>query len=218
MADEKILTTMRKRYQLLKALYEKTNHDPSVWIDDSELQKDVGLTPQEYTPMILELHSRGLVKCTHESATIDFPGIREVERLETNPDQRGSYFPSINVMFVGQISHSQIQQGSHHSTQSMQLTQNDFNSLLPFLIRLEQNLGALQLSGETERQARADIATVQTQATAPRPNHTIVKESLKSLRTILEGAIGNAVGTGVAALATPLLQQLIEYGGKFFGS
>jgi len=213
MPDEKILAVTRKRYQLLKLLYDKTNANPSLWINDSELQNELGLTPQEYTPMILELHSRGLVDCTHESATINFAGIGEVERLEVNPNQAGTYFPSIYVMNVGQISHSQIQQGSYHSTQSMELMENDFKSLLPFLLRLQEGLAALKLDAQSEQQAKADIATVQTQATAPRPNRTIIKESLQSLRTILEGAAGSAAAT----LATPLLQQLIEHLAKLFG-
>src|SRR5947199_8733038 len=113
MLDEKIAMNARKRYQLLKLLYEKTDASPANWINDEELQRELHVPPEEYTPMILELRSRDLADCTHESATITFAGIREVERLESNPNQGSANFPAVNVMNVyGGISQSKVQQGS----------------------------------------------------------------------------------------------------------
>src|SRR5207249_2799075 len=173
--------------------------------NDEELQRELHVPPEEYTPMILELRSRDLADCTHESATITFAGIREVERLESNPNQGSANFPAVNVMNVyGGISQSQVQQGSNESTQFMRVTQNEVESLLQFILELEKNLPKINLKSELEQQAKADIATVKSQASAPHPNRTIIRESLRSLRTILEGA----AATAIAGPAMEYLGQL----------
>jgi hypothetical protein len=206
--DPKVAALKRKRYELLKALYDKTNADPSQWIEDTELQNDLGLSRQEYTPMILELKSKRLVKVSHEAAAIDFPGIAEVERIETDPDQDSDYFPARNVMYVEHISQSQIQQGSYQSAQSMQLTNADLQPVSEFIEKLGNALNSLGLDPEEEKQAKADIATVRAQASSTRPNRVIIKESLLSLRRMLEAAAAGAAAVPAGDLLRKLLQAI----------
>ena len=51
-------------------------------------------------------------------------------------------------------------------------------------------IAEVELSDDDIEIATTDIKTVQAQAKSPRPNGNIITESLKSLRTIFEGAIG----------------------------
>ena len=75
-----------------------------------------------------------------------------------------------------------------------------------FIQKLGDAVAKLNLGSEDEKQAKAEIATVQAQASSTRPNRVIMRESLVSLRRILEGAAGGATAT----LAIKLLQELLK--------
>jgi hypothetical protein len=208
---DQITALKRKRYELLRLLYVKTNADPSQYVEDTELQQEVAITRQQFVPIIMELASNGFVEMTHQSAAITFPGIHEVERIESDHDRGTDYFPAINVMYVEQVSHSSIQQGTYHSTQSTHLDINDTQRLAEFVQRLGDTVSKLNLNSDDEKQTKAEIATVQAQASSARPSRTIIRESLISLRRILEGAAGGAAG----AQANDWLRELLQLAQHF---
>ena len=142
---DQITALKRKRYELLRLLYERTNADPSQYLDDTELQRELEITRQQFVPIIMELASNGFVEMTQQSAAITFPGIHEVERIESNPDRGTDYFPAINVMYVEQVSNSAIQQGTYHSNQSTHLDINDTQRLTEFVKRLGDTISKLNL-------------------------------------------------------------------------
>ena len=53
--------------------------------------------------------------------------------------------------------------------------------------------------------AQSDIATIETQLSSPRPKVEIIKESLRSVRNIVEGAVGSMAASGIIAGAAKLL-------------
>jgi hypothetical protein len=74
-----------------------------------------------------------------------------------------------------------------------------------FLGDLRQSIDRLGLDGEAREEVAAEIRTVEAQLESPRPKSTIVRESLGSVRRILEGAAGGAGGQ----LALTLLPRLL---------
>jgi hypothetical protein len=73
-----------------------------------------------------------------------------------------------------------------------------------FVIELLQHYNKLNLTEDSEKELGAEIETVKAQAGSPQPKMGIIRESLSSIRKILEGA-----GGGVAA------QLLIQLGSLF---
>jgi hypothetical protein len=207
MLKDEITKLKRKRYELLKSLYVKTKADPSHYIQDAELQTELGLNREEFLPVVMELNHKGFVDLLQQAIAITFPGIHEVERVESNPEHGTDYFPAINLMYVEQAWHSQIQQGTSESTQSMQFTTTDLQSLTEFITKLGDAIAKLNLGPDDENQAKAEIATVEAQASSTRPNRVILRESLGSLRRILEGAAGEVAAT--------LLQELPKVLSRF---
>jgi hypothetical protein len=207
MLKDEITRLKRKRYELLKSLYVKTKADPSHYIEDSELRKELSLNREEFLPVVMELNSKGFVNLLQQAIAITFPGIHEVERVESDPNHGTDYFPAINLMYVEQAWNSQIQQGTSESTQSMQFTTTDLQSLTEFIKKLGDAVAKLNLGSDDEKQAKAEIATVEAQASSTRPNRVILRESLTSLRRILEGAAGE--------IAATLLQELLRVLPKF---
>lgn len=160
--------------------------------------RDLTLSPARVRPFQVLTPSffvgLGLVNLTSMSTAISARGIREVEEIESDPNHSTSYFPSINIMNVGQVSHSQLQQGNYQSNQTGTFTTNELQALLRFLDRLNQSLADLTLPPDDKDQAEAEITTIRAQASSKRPNSVIIKESLGSLRRVLESAAGGYLG------------------------
>ena len=98
---------------------------------------------------------------------------------------------------IGTMQNSQIQQ---HSSGTQNLTSGgDLNAILVFLEKLRPMICDLKLERTSEEELLAEITTVESQAKSPRPKQNIVLESLKTIRTILEGAAGNVLASGLLA-------------------
>jgi hypothetical protein len=107
--------------------------------------------------------------------------------------------------FFGAVQNPQIAQGNHHVIQEATL-QIDATTLADFLRALEDKQSQFGLNERKLAELQSDMATLQAQAKSPNPKNTIVRESLTSIRNILEGAVGGA--------ASPLL---FDIGKMLFG-
>jgi hypothetical protein len=103
------------------------------------------------------------------------------------------------------MSHSQIQQGTIGSTQSGAFTSLDLAAVAEFVGSLKTALSQFGLPSEDEAVARGDIATIETQLSSLRPKVEIIKESLRSIRNIAEGAAGSMTASGIIAGVAKLL-------------
>lgn len=107
-------------------------------------------------------------------------------------------YSTVNYIY-GNADHSQI--GTVNSTQGISLD------------RLKEIIGAftpraideLQLAGDSKRELEANVQTLAAQASSPKPNVSVIKETLASIRNMLEGVAGNMI-------AAAILHQL-----KWFG-
>jgi len=106
--------------------------------------------------------------------------------------------------FYGEVTGSQIQQSSTDSQQSQNIHNFSMENISKFISDLKDNLGSIELDEESKKELNAEISTVEIQAASPKPKEGIVKESLGSIRRILEGASGGAIG-----------QLLIQLGSLF---
>jgi hypothetical protein len=97
-------------------------------------------------------------------------------------------------VIVGDVTHSQIQQGTIGSRQEYQFINSQVKAdLHSTLHEIKMHLTELNLDSYSFADAVADIAGLEAQLATPRPRSTIVKELLKSLRTVLEGAASGAL-------------------------
>ena len=96
---------------------------------------------------------------------------------------------------IGSMQNSQLQQSSPGANQSLAI-QNDLVGLSALVGRMKDSIRELNLSESHAKELLADISTVESQASSSRPKTTIISESLKTIRTILEGAAGNALASG----------------------
>lgn len=102
---------------------------------------------------------------------------------------------------------SQIQIESVASTQNFVVTQFELSRLKEVIQALRDSEGEIDLEENAKAELAAEIQTLEAQAASPKPKTSIIRESLLSVKSILEGAAGSLVASG-------LLNQI----GKLFGS
>lgn len=107
---------------------------------------------------------------------------------------------------IEQMTGSQIQQGTTSSTQNYTQT-TDLQGISAFVEKLLPAIDAMTGSEERE-QIRSDLETIRSQIKAPTPKLGMIRECLKSVKTILEGAAGNIVAAPYLQLLTPLLASI----------
>lgn len=123
-----------------------------------------------------------------------------------NERKAASQSPQNINNFYGSVHCPQIAQGSQQTVLISSSFQIDPEDIASFLALLEKELPNINLQPSAESELESEIRTVQAQINSPKPKKSIVKESLITIRNILEGAGGSAVG-----------QLIIEAGKLLFG-
>lgn len=140
--------------------------------------------------------------------TLTHAGLREVEDATRQPDQPTRHFMAVNILNVENMNNSPVQQGNIDSTQTVALSPEAINQLQDFIERLSNCLKDFQSSETANMKAEAEASTLRAQVASPKPNPSIIKEGLLSLRTILEGATANV-------LASKFLAEINELVARF---
>lgn len=106
---------------------------------------------------------------------------------------------------IGEMNNSQVQVNSSGVQTYNAAAMKD---LPAFMDAMTNAVGKLRLNTSQKEELEAEIATLRAQLASPRPKPSIVREGLRSMKTILEGAAGNVVASGLLERLTPLLAML----------
>ena len=98
--------------------------------------------------------------------------------------------------YIGSMQNSQIQQDSSGAIQKLNIGIN-IDDLLAFITELNKSIDKLDLEEYEKQKLITKIGTIENQANSPKPKRKIIFESLKTLRTILEGVAGNIIAAGL---------------------
>jgi hypothetical protein len=104
----------------------------------------------------------------------------------------------------GNVTGSQIQQGTKDSKQEIGTVSIDTETVKEFLSLLKSKLAEIVFLGDDKAEIEAEVTTIESQVNSLKPKVSIIKESLGTIRRILEGASGSIV----AGLLTQLGQLL----------
>ncbi|MFA7570568.1 MAG: hypothetical protein WCY75_04885 [Sulfurimonadaceae bacterium] len=96
--------------------------------------------------------------------------------------------------FYAEVTGSQIQQNSPSAEQHQTLNEFSTTNISNFISSIKEKLNEIDIDEETSKELNAEIETIESQTKSPKPKEGIIKESLTSIRSILEGASGSAVG------------------------
>ena len=116
---------------------------------------------------------------------------------------------SKNAIHVGSAVNSQIQQSIDSNSQQTITYNLPSNDDLKRLVELlGGHLSELKLSTSDEKKAKAQLATIEAQL-QDEPNPSIVKEAVKTLRNITEGAIGSLIASAMQPTIWTTVQTLL---------
>jgi len=189
----------KQRFQFLKRLYELSGGDKFKSFEMFEIGKELGFDKKltaniaqylEGEMLIEYIAFGGIIAITHN-------GIVEVEEALSNPDEPTEHFPALNIISVGQMVNSQIQQASPQSIQLITIDQSKINEIKQFLSELKKSIDQLGLIKEQVTELQSEIKTIEAQITSSKPKSIILTESLKTIRNILEGVAGGFIASGL---------------------
>ncbi len=125
------------------------------------------------------------------SISISHWGIKEIEEAIENPAQPTRHFLPINIINVGEMNNSTINQSSFNKIEIVD--ENRVNQLSQILEQIELNKSNFKLIESSFNEINAEISTLYSQIKSPKPKNIIITESLKTIRSILEGVASNAI-------------------------
>lgn len=202
-----------ERFRVLEVIYEMSDDydDTRLAIEVTDLDHLVGesLSAISLEKALNYMVSEGLLDSPYAEGTtytLTHKGVVEYERAVTIPEAPTHYFPA--VMTINNTTHStsvatmvgsQIQQGTHGSTQSMTATLSGdaIVAIKAVLLAFEGHVATVPLEEEKRQELEADLNALRAQIASPKPKASILAECLKSARSIVEGVASSALGTAV---------------------
>jgi hypothetical protein len=199
------------RLRVMKAIFDMSGGSEDQEVLGEELAARAELTPQELGDACHYLAGEGLIgEAMPDMGASPVPywinithqGIREMEQSLGAPSEPTRHFPpAISVVNVqGSVIGSAIQSGSPGAQQEMSVSNLDLDAVREFLREYDAQAAGLELSSPAADELAAEIDTVKAQLRSPKPKHHIIRESLVSVRTILEVASGSAAAVGLLDL------------------
>ncbi len=110
--------------------------------------------------------------------------------------------------FIQGVSGSQIQVNSPGARQQQGMSHEQLVEMRKLVELVEGGLRGATDSEEV-RELRAEVQTLRAQSESPKPKRSIIRESLSSLRAILEGAAGEVLASNLPQ-ASSLIHELVR--------
>ena len=195
------------RFRYLNLLYERTGGQRLKFLDMWDLGGELGIGRDDTHVLVDYLVGENLAEHRGIGGIIGIThyGIVEVERALTEPETPTKYFPPvINVLNIHSVVGSQIQQGTHGSTQTQTVTTNDTEAIRALVSSFREKLSELPLDQADKSDAEAELQTLEAQLRSSKPKTAIIRESLKTLRNLLEGVASNALAAVLLPMFGPL--------------
>jgi len=194
----------KKRFQFLHTLYVLTGGNELKWFNMFDIGKSLEFDRELIIKIAQYLKGEGLIQFQALGGIIGIThsGIREVEQALSNPGQPTYYFPPVNVISIGQMVDSQIQQASPAAKQEIGISETRYEELKEVIETLNKSIDQLDLKTQQKSDLQAEIQTIDAQMTSSKPKATIITECLSSIRRILEG-------TAINIIAPTLLSQIV---------
>lgn len=183
------------RFQFLKTIYDKTE-EGYTRLDGEDIGRELNIKKDEASKIIQYLIDENLLEGMGSGlgVVITHYGILEVEEALSHPDKPTEHFPPINIISIGTMNNSVIQQGSPGGSQHIENKIKQSNpDLKEFLVSLKDNIQKLNLSFDAQNEMLAEILTAEAQSNSPKPKISILNESLKTIRNLLEGVASEAM-------------------------
>ena len=200
----------RRRAKFLKAVYDAAEGQLFRYVDTKELATGLGLSDDEWLDSLQFWLKKGMLKGTiGPEAALTHAGQQEVEDWYRHPEKPTPHLPAFNLVMIGSMVNSQVQQGTIASHQTGDWGTHETEAIKAILAAYDQRADAEGLGHANAEELRAEMDTLRAQLRSPKPKRSVIVECLKSAKTILENAAGSALATALL----PLVVQFLAGGG-----
>ncbi|MGD9655297.1 MAG: hypothetical protein AB7U44_08880 [Sulfuricurvum sp.] len=119
----------------------------------------------------------------------------QVEHISFKQKENTSKTSTNINYFYGPVTNSQFQHESPNPNQIINQSALDLSKLTNIIYELEESLNNFSHEIKDLEELKADIATLKLQINSPKPKNSIIKHSLESVKTILEGTSSNVLAS-----------------------
>jgi hypothetical protein len=195
------------RFEFLNKLYEVTDGDSLMIENMWELGREAGIDREDISKIVDYLRGEYLIEfmTLGGGISITHQGVIEIEKSHDSPDSPTEHFPAINVIHIENMSNSAVQQGNTNSNQSVLFEQGKSDDLIKLIAEIEKIKNDLNLRQEDTEELDSELETIKSQSKSPRPKRLIITESLKTIRNLFEGIVGNAIAPSIIEMIDKLL-------------
>lgn len=202
----------KHRFEFMNRLYEVTNGNEDMLEDMAEIGMSLDFSKEQTHLTVQYLAGEGLLKYAALGGIIRIThlGVVEVESALQAPEKPTQHFPPVqNIIHIGTMTNSVIQQHVRDGAQTVSISPNDKVQIGEFLELLSRLLPKMEISESLRSEVRAEVETLKSQLISPKPKREIVRSSLDTLLGIFKAA-GNAALTGEIAAHLPAIEAFIR--------
>lgn len=195
------------RFLFLQLLYKDSNGDTGALFDMWEAGAELNLDQDETQRVVDYLIGENLIdsKALGGLIALTHWGIKEVEEALENPNKATEHFLPINIINIGAMHNSTLQQATTNSTINFHFDNGKIADLDRVINSLNSIQDTLNISIDLHKELISEIQTLEIQKQSPKPKNIIITESLKTIRSLLESVAGNAMTPTIIGQITQLL-------------
>jgi hypothetical protein len=185
----------KDRYLYLQSLYDLTDGNPAAFLNMWELGSELGFDRVKTRNVVDYLIAEGLLepRALGGIISITHDGIIEIEDSKSNPDSPTLHFLPLNLIQIENMNNSAIQQGTSYSMQQINFNSEKLDQLPKIINEIEVIKDQIEIDKTLYDELISEVETLKSQMKSPKPKNVILGESLKSIRSILEGVVGNLI-------------------------
>ncbi|MGB7290906.1 MAG: hypothetical protein WBD99_01870 [Thermodesulfobacteriota bacterium] len=184
--------TKLKSYSYLSKLYARTGASVLNPVRGLyRLGQELGFENEEIDDILNYISNEGLaiVYLNEEKVTITNKGIGAVEEAELNPGAPTKYFPAIKgVRRFGGSDESELPKQSYEARHDTKIRPIRFKELKKSTELIKGSMDKLHMTPELKSKLRAELITIDVQISQPKPDVDVIRECVRSIRSILENA------------------------------
>jgi hypothetical protein len=149
------------RFKFLYYCYNLTSGNENIILKKYDVGESLSLDMATTSNVFRYLSGEGLLKqrTLDGGFSITHFGIKEVERVLSDPQKPTTYFPAVNIISIDKMINSSIQQSSTNSRQILKINNQNRKNAIEILKKLEEILDELSLKKTQLQEIKSDINT-----------------------------------------------------------
>lgn len=199
----------KRRLQFMKKLFEESGGDEWGVILMYDIGEKLGFDRQTTDRITQYLSGENLLKFVSLGGGISIThwGVKEMEESLLNPTEPTVHFPAVNIINIGHMENSQIQQGGIGNAQSY-VDNTDVEDLRKLISMIKDSSQRISFDKTNQQNLSSDLATIEAQLSSSQPKKNVIIECLKSIKTVFEGVASNIIAQGILTQLGVILLHL----------